>query len=123
MRNIVFITTTICLTLISSLLFAGTVYSQSNENERVKQEYYKEAAKEYADRINELLEEHDCYNSGINMTYTTMENQTREYKILIHHHYIDLMDEETKILLKEEIEELAFEDSACSFSVEFLEYE
>ena len=122
MKKIVFIIMTVILVFITSLCIGGTVQSQSKEKQRFDNEAYSEMEREYLDTVRDVLEQHECLNSGITMTYVLDQDGIRSYELLIHHKYIDRMKNSQKEALLKELREITFPDNTCVFRFHFLNY-
>lgn len=122
MKKIILIFMTVIFVFIISLCIGGTVQSQSKEKQRFDHEAYLDMEREYLENVRDVLEQHECRNSGITMTYILDQDGIRYYELLIHHKYIDRMANIQKEELLQELREITFPDNTCVFHFSFLNY-
>ena len=101
------------------IIFAGvvlfftitlTVNSRAQRTE-VDQHYFDQIESEYITMINDILENHLLYNSGITMTRETAEDGSRSYRVTIYHQNISQLPDEERELLKEQLVDVLPADS------------
>lgn len=106
---------TIALILVIAFCISGTVISQSKGQSRVEESFYQEVEQEYVREVRELLTTQGYNNSGVTMTRIIDENGIREYTVAIQHKYISKLEEEKKLELIKDCEEIVFPVENCNF--------
>lgn len=119
-KNAAFILVTACLILLSAFFISGTVQSQTAEKLCVDEKFYQDLEKEYVKEVRAFLNEQGFENSGVTLTRVVDEQGNREYDVTLHHKYLDTLCTEERESLFERIEEMAFQVSGCTFTVELL---
>ena len=103
------------LLLISFCCVAGVERTLGKEEERGREEYYRQLEREYVEQLREYLNEAGFLNSGIMLTRTVTENGSREYQVAIHNSGFDRLSEEEKQILLRELAAGVFVEENCSF--------
>lgn len=114
-RNAVFITAVLILLLISAVCIAGTLRLQSGGAKRAAEARYVQLEREYVREMKAILNKEGFVNSGVMLTRTIYEDNSREYHIAIHHGRFDSLSAGEKEALVEELKSAVFEDEDCSF--------
>ena len=114
---------TLVLIILGAFCISGTVISQEKGRSRVEEKYYHECEQAYVREIRNFLGEQGYKNSGVTMTYVISENESRKYKVTIHHKKISALDEAEKQRLRHACTEIDFPVEDCLIFHEFLETE
>ncbi|HBA51204.1 MAG TPA: hypothetical protein DCZ91_26080 [Lachnospiraceae bacterium] len=115
-----FITVVLVLTLVAVCCCAGTVKSRTGLSVGEIEGYYQEKERGLVEEAREFLSGRGFIHSGVMLTRVIDTDGSREYILTVHHGKIDRLDEESRKLLMEELEEIVFEDANSSFRHEFL---
>lgn len=105
----------VLLVLIIILGVKGTVMSKENSEHAGRNHYYAVLEKEYREKTQILLEEEGYRNCGINLTWVSYEDGSREYTLLLHHRKLERMSDEEKTALQDILSETEFQKETCSF--------
>ena len=91
--------------LIASISLIMTVRAQSRSAEALlfDNSYYKASEEEYKQQVQQVLENYDCYNSGLTMTRIVSLDGVREYSIQIYNGKLQKLDLQTYEILCNEI--------------------
>ncbi len=115
------ISVTLLLVLICAFAISGTVLSQSREAAREQKEYYRVLEREYVKEVRLFLEDQGYADSGITMNRIVNEDESIEYKVIIHHRRISGLDMEDKEALLSGCSDIKFPVEGCSIFYELLE--
>lgn len=113
--NAVFITAVMVLLLISAVCIAGTAKLQNGSAKRAEEARYMQLEREYVREMQTILNTEGFINSGVMLTRTVYEDNSREYHIAIHHGRFDSLSIGEKEALVEELKSAVFEEEDCSF--------
>ncbi|MCH5270020.1 MAG: hypothetical protein J1E83_04665 [Lachnospiraceae bacterium] len=113
--NAVFITAVLALLMISAGCIAGTVRLQNDSAKRTEEARYVQLEREYVREMQTILNTEGFINSGVMLTRTVYEDNSREYHIAIHHGRFDSLSTGEKEALVEELKSAVFEEEDCSF--------
>lgn len=113
--NAVFITAVMVLLLISAVCIAGTAKLQNGGAKRTEEARYVQLEREYVREMQTILNTEGFINSGVMLTRTIYEDNSREYHIAIHHGRFDSLSTGEKEALVEELKSAVFEEEDCSF--------
>lgn len=102
--------------------FALTVMSRDKKQAKELEAYYTAQEKQLNKDTRAYLNMKGYKDSGVTITRVA-EEEKRDYTVTIHHKKFDLMSEEERESIAEELSLLAFADENCSFEYEFLFYE
>lgn len=119
-RSLGFVMITVVLVLITVFCFAGTVLSQTDIGIAEQEKYFASKEKELVKETREFLKEKGYPDSGVTLTRVVEETGEREYTVTVHHGKIDRMDEDSRDMLKQELEKVVFMADNCTFYHEFL---
>ena len=119
-QSICFLGITISLILVILFFTCLTVQSNSGQTD-VRDQYYSEQSKVLTKRVSTFLTEKGYRNSGVAVTRQVEKDGHANFKITIHHHLINNLDQASQISLLKEMESLSFQDEYCSFTYEFLQ--
>lgn len=108
------------LTLFVCCCCAGTVMSRTDLSVQELEGYYKEKEEGLVKAAKTFLNGEGFVHSGVMLTRVVDIDGTREYTLTVHHGKIDKLDEESRLLLMEELEKIVFEDTNCMFRHVFL---
>ncbi|MBQ7955710.1 MAG: hypothetical protein IJ282_08155 [Lachnospiraceae bacterium] len=115
-----FILITTILIVIAAFSITGTVKSQSKDNMKLDEKYYRQMEQEYVREVRNYLAEQGFENSGVMLTYVSGGSDARTYTITIHNEKLKGLPEAKKAAIRREILDLAFEAPECTFFGEFL---
>jgi len=115
-----FISVTILLILVSTFFITGTVQSQSVKNPGETERYYQELEKEYVRDIRDYLNANGYENSGVTLTCTVDEEGNREYRVTLHHKYLEKLSGPERENIFAEIADMAFWQNGCIFRINLL---
>jgi len=115
-----FTVATIILILISTFFISATVVSQCRENVSERELYYQELEQDYVKEIRSYLHTQGYENSGVTLTRTVDEQGNREYKVALHHKYLEKLPLNERENIFRVIEDMAFEEEGCIFFVNLL---
>ncbi len=93
-----------------SVLMTVRVQSKSREAVLFDNRNYEAAEELYKQRVQQVLESYDCYNSGLTMTRIVSLDGEREYNIQIYNSKIQKLDSDT-------FEKLCSDVAACAVSL------
>lgn len=113
-------TVVLVLTLFAVFCYAGTVKGRTDPGVREIEGYYQEKEKGLVADVKEFLSGQGFVHSGVMLTRVIEADGSREYTLTVHHGKIDRLDEESRQLLMNELEEIVFEGGDCTFRHEFL---
>ena len=119
-KNITFIAATIILVLCSAFFITKTVQGQSDTDVLEKEGYYQALEQEYVSEIREYLNEQGFLNSGVTLTRVVDEQGSRDYQVTLHHKYLEMLSEEERQAIFEEIEGMAFGADGCIFQIKLM---
>lgn len=119
-KQIRLLAVTILLILVTAFCMKETVKSQRNEDRGMQNKYYAALEKEYINALRNELCRQGYANSGITLRWTSEEDNTRCYTIMIHHNRINDLDEFGRTALLRSLSETEFADVSCSFHYEFI---
>ncbi len=88
-----------------SLIMTVRVQSRSAEAILFDNSYYKASEEAYKQQVQQVLENYECYNSGLTMTRIVSLDGTREYSIQIYNGKLQKLDLQTYENLCDEINE------------------
>lgn len=114
-KNAGFIAAVLVLLMVSTVCIAATVRLQNGSARRVEEIRYVQLEKKYVREMREILNTEGFVNSGIMLTRTVYEDNSREYHIAIHHGRFDSLSTGEKEALVEELKGAVFEEEDCSF--------
>lgn len=114
-KNAGFIAAVLGLLLISTVLTAATAGLLKDGGKRAEDAYYIQLEQEYVREMREVLNTAGFQNSGVMLTKTIYEDNSREYHIAIHHGRFDSLSAGEKEALMEELKGIVFEKEDCSF--------
>lgn len=115
-----FLTTVLVLSLFAACCCAGTAKSRTDLSVQETEGYYQEKEKGLVKDVKEFLSGQGFVHSGVMLTRVIEADGSREYTLTVHHGKIDRLDEESRQILMNELEEIIFEDGNCTFRHEFL---
>ena len=115
-----FIVVTILLVLISTFFISGTVQSQSAENISENEKYFQELEREYVREIRDYLNAQGYENSGVTLTRTVDAQGDREYRVTLHHKYLEKLSKQERENIFGIIADMAFQEDGCIFRVNLL---
>ena len=115
-----FVAATIILILISTFFISGTVISQSRGNVNEKELYYQALERDYVKEIRSYLHSQGYENSGVTLTRTVDELGNREYRVVLHHKYLEKLSPQEQEIFFQTIANMAFQEEGCSFLVNLL---
>jgi len=119
-KNITFIAATIALVLISAFFITKTVRGQADHEMIACEKYYQVLEQEYVSEIRVYLNEQGFENSGVTLTRVLDEKGIREYRITLHHKYLEKLSEEERNEIFGAIKNMAFENTGCIFRINLL---
>ena len=90
-KNITFIAATIMLVLISAFFITKTVQGQADDDAVVSEKYYQALEQEYVSEIRAYLNEQGFLNSGVTLTRVVDEQGSRDYQVILHHKYLEIV--------------------------------
>lgn len=101
------------------VILCNTIHAKSAAAADLKywNEYYEAYEQEFVYDLRVLLNEKGYTNAGITMTHTVDGEGNREYTVLLHHYRFEKLDETGEKQFENAVNELAFADERCSFSV------
>lgn len=114
-KNIAFTAAVMGLILISMVLMAATAGLLNEGDRREEEAYYVQLEQEYVRQMCEVLNTAGFQNSGVMLTRTIYEDNSREYHIAIHHGRFDSLSAGEKEALVEELKAFVFEKEGCNF--------
>lgn len=114
-----FMAGTVLLVLVAAFFAGCTVMSRTDIGTRELEEYYLTKEQALTKDVRELLAMKGYENSGVMVTRVIEDDGSRIYTIAVHHKRIDLLDDKEREMLLSQVENLVFEDEACSFFVDF----
>ena len=114
-----FMAGTVLLVLIAALFVGCTAMSTTDIGTRELEEYYLTKEQALAKDVRELLAMKGYENSGVMVTRVIEDDGSRLYTIAVHHKRIDLLDDKERQMLLLQVENLVFDDEACSFFIDF----
>ena len=114
-KGFVVVVLTMLLIVGLALGMTSTVSSQSESDIRVSEEAYIQLEGEYVQLLRTLLNDKGYENCGINLTRVVDGEGERAYSIVLHHKYLDKLDEEEQQVLFTELASGAFHLSNCTF--------
>ena len=110
---------TVLLVLIAALFAGCTAMSRTDIGTRELEEYYLTKEQALTKDVRELLAVKGYENSGVMVTRVIEDDGSRLYTIAVHHKRIDLLDDKERQMLLSQVENLVFDDEACSFFIDF----
>lgn len=110
---------TVLLVLIAALFAGCTAMSRTDIGTRELEEYYLTKEQALTKDVRELLAVKGYENSGVMVTRVIEDDGNRLYTIAVHHKRIDLLDDKERQMLLSQVENLVFDDEACSFFIDF----
>ena len=110
---------TVLLVLIAALFVGCTAMSRTDIGTRELEEYYLTKEQALTKDVRELLAVKGYENSGVMVTRVIEDDGSRLYTIAVHHKRIDLLDDKERQMLLSQVENLVFDDEACSFFIDF----
>lgn len=113
-ENAGFITAVTVLLLVSAVLIAATAQTVGGKKGG-EEAYYVQLEREYVQEMQDILNSSGFANSGVMLTKTIYEDNSREYHIAIHHGRFDSLSAGEKEALVEELKGIVFEEEGCSF--------
>ena len=119
-KSISFIILVILSVLIIVFCTKETVMSQSKANDKSVKQYYAAMEETYYTDIRALLNEKGYSNSGVTIRWVSDDGESRTYTVMIHHRGIDVLSEQEKEALAQELSQAEFDDLRCSFHYEFI---
>lgn len=114
-----FMAGTVLLVLIAALFVGCTAMSTTDIGTRELEEYYLTKEQALAKDVRELLAMKGYENSGVMVTRVIEDDGSRLYTIAVHHKRIELLDDKERDMLLSQVENLVFDDEACSFFIDF----
>ncbi len=114
-RNVYFSAAAAALLLMFMVLTGAIVRIQGHNAEKESEARYIQLEREYVGRMREMLDAAGFRNSGVMLTRTVYEDNTKEYCVAIHHSRFDSLSAEEKEALVEELRSMGFEEKNCSF--------
>ena len=114
-----FMAGTVLLVLIAALFVGCTAMSTTDIGTRELEEYYLTKEQALAKDVRELLTMKGYENSGVMVTRVIEDDGSRLYTIAVHHKRIELLDDKERDMLLSQVENLVFDDEACSFFIDF----
>lgn len=102
-----------------SLLFSMRVESKTRAAVLFDNSAYEKGEQDYKERIKDVLEAHECYNSGLNLTRMVELTGERQYRMEIHNKKFDMLTEGEMEQVREEVKRITIAGPGdCTFSVE-----
>ena len=114
-----FVAGTVLLVLIAALFVGCTAMSRTDIGTRELEEYYLTKEQALTKDVRELLAVQGYENSGVMVTRVIEDDGSRFYTIAVHHKRIELLDDKERDMLLSQVENLVFDDEACSFFIDF----
>ena len=114
-KGFVWMVVTMLLVMGLMLEVTGTVSGQSKESVSVSEEAFVVLEGEYVQLLRGILGEQGYENCGINLTRVVDGEGQRSYSIVLHHKYLDKLNEEERQTLFAQLASSAFCFSNCSF--------
>lgn len=107
----------IVLILLILTLGSMTLHAEGNEARRSGSREYEELEKEYRSRVMDVLAQHGLSSGGITLTKVIQTDDTREYRLEIHHARMGKWTEQQRGRLAEGIHMLGAPDGTSSVRV------
>ena len=114
-----FVAGTVLLVLITAFFAGCTAMSRTDIGTRELEEYYLTKEQALTKDVRELLAMKGYENSGVMVTRVVEDDGSRIYTIAVHHKRIELLDDKEREMLLSQVENLVFDDEACSFFINF----
>ena len=114
-----FMAGTVLLVLVAALFAGCTAMSRTDIGARELEDYYLTKEQALTKDVRELLAMQGYENSGVMVTRVVEEDGSRLYTIAVHHKRIELLDDKEREMLLLQVENLVFDDEACSFFIDF----
>lgn len=114
-KNVGFMAAVLGLLMFSMVLIAATAGLLHDGDKRAEEDCYVQLEREYVKKMREILTAEGYENSGVMLTRTVYEDNSREYHIAIHHGWFDSLSAVEKEVLIEELKGCVFEKEDCSF--------
>lgn len=114
-----FMAGTVLLVLVAALFAGCTAMSRTDIGTRELEEYYLTKEQALTKDVRELLAMKGYENSGVMVTRVVEDDGSRIYRIAVHHKRLELLDDKERETLLSQVENLVFDDEACSFFIDF----
>ncbi|MCR4617562.1 MAG: hypothetical protein K5669_05185 [Lachnospiraceae bacterium] len=116
-KNTVYAALSIILALGLILGFTLVARGGSNTEEIERSKYLSARTEEYKTLIRDYLKDGAYTNAGVTVTYITENENSRVYRVKLHHKRFDDLSSDKKQKVCDDIMNLAFCDENCEFEV------
>lgn len=117
-KDCLYVIVTMLLVMLILFCTTETVMSQSRTSRQ--RQYYSDMEKQYLSNIKNTLCEKGYPCSGITMRWMSDDGNVRNYTVMIHHRKINLLGNNEKEALLNELSVSEFNNESCTFSYEFI---
>ena len=108
---------TIMLVFVTAFCFAGTVRCGTGSGGQELENDYRERERQLVEKAREYLDRQGYADSGVMLTRVVDADGSREYTLRIHHGRIAGLSGKEREKLVNGLQEIAFEDQHCVFSI------
>ncbi len=122
MKQVIFWVVAAVLVVVTFLMVRSTRQHMEQRKGTVTQrdetvENYREMEEQYLSQVQAVMAQAGYPNSGVTMTYVTVENGDRHYTVQIHHRRLEKMKTEEQEQLKQQVETATSKMASCNLSL------